>query len=112
MTGTAQVSLTVTASPEEQWQTAQLALQQLGTVLATVCPGFFSPSDAPGTTPDAGWEGHIRATKQRAEAGDGHKVCTGKAWKAVYLGLWSARTQDVHHQVLLTLGTGSHAALR
>ncbi|XP_031228757.1 beta-1,3-galactosyl-O-glycosyl-glycoprotein beta-1,6-N-acetylglucosaminyltransferase 7 [Mastomys coucha] len=33
--------------------------------------------DAPGATPDAGWEGHIRATKRRTEAGDGHKGCTG-----------------------------------
>ncbi|XP_028625449.1 beta-1,3-galactosyl-O-glycosyl-glycoprotein beta-1,6-N-acetylglucosaminyltransferase 7 [Grammomys surdaster] len=32
---------------------------------------------APGATPDAGWEGHIRATKRRTEAGDGHKGCTG-----------------------------------
>ncbi|XP_052040391.1 beta-1,3-galactosyl-O-glycosyl-glycoprotein beta-1,6-N-acetylglucosaminyltransferase 7-like [Apodemus sylvaticus] len=33
--------------------------------------------DAPGATPDAGWEGHIRATKQRTETGDDHTGCTG-----------------------------------
>ncbi|XP_029329967.1 beta-1,3-galactosyl-O-glycosyl-glycoprotein beta-1,6-N-acetylglucosaminyltransferase 7 [Mus caroli] len=32
--------------------------------------------DAPGATPDAGWEGHIRATKWRTEAGDGRKGCS------------------------------------
>ncbi|XP_032760606.1 beta-1,3-galactosyl-O-glycosyl-glycoprotein beta-1,6-N-acetylglucosaminyltransferase 7-like [Rattus rattus] len=34
-------------------------------------------TDAPGATPGAGWEGHIRAMKQRTEAGDGHTGCTG-----------------------------------
>nr|XP_006985411.2 beta-1,3-galactosyl-O-glycosyl-glycoprotein beta-1,6-N-acetylglucosaminyltransferase 7 [Peromyscus maniculatus bairdii] len=33
--------------------------------------------DAPGATPDAVWEGSIRATKRRTEEGDGHKGCTG-----------------------------------
>ncbi|XP_021505774.1 beta-1,3-galactosyl-O-glycosyl-glycoprotein beta-1,6-N-acetylglucosaminyltransferase 7 [Meriones unguiculatus] len=33
--------------------------------------------DAPGATPDAGWDGNIRATKRRSEEGDGHKGCTG-----------------------------------
>ncbi|XP_050999843.1 beta-1,3-galactosyl-O-glycosyl-glycoprotein beta-1,6-N-acetylglucosaminyltransferase 7-like [Acomys russatus] len=33
--------------------------------------------DAPGATPDAGWEGNIHATKWRTEDGDGHKGCTG-----------------------------------
>lgn len=39
---------------------------------------FVSPSDAPGATPDAAWEGNIRATKWRTEEGNSHKGCTGK----------------------------------
>ncbi|XP_036041889.1 beta-1,3-galactosyl-O-glycosyl-glycoprotein beta-1,6-N-acetylglucosaminyltransferase 7-like [Onychomys torridus] len=35
-------------------------------------------TDAPGATPDAVWEGNIRATKQRMEEGNGHKGCTGQ----------------------------------
>lgn len=52
------------------------------TIAAGSCPlpqpWFSPPTDAPGATAGAGWEGHIRATKQRTEAGDGHTGCTGK----------------------------------
>lgn len=40
--GSARVFLTVTASPEGQWQAAQLALQQLGAVRSR-SPGFLPP---------------------------------------------------------------------
>ncbi|MBZ3874475.1 Beta-1,3-galactosyl-O-glycosyl-glycoprotein beta-1,6-N-acetylglucosaminyltransferase 7 [Sciurus carolinensis] len=33
--------------------------------------------DAPGATPDAGWEGNIRATKRRTEEGSIHDGCRG-----------------------------------
>ena len=37
-----------------------------------------SPLDAPGATPDAGWEGDIRAIKWRNEEGSVHDGCKGK----------------------------------
>lgn len=63
----------MTAALEGQWQAAQLAGN-----CTLQCALVLSYSDAPGATPDAEWEGHIRATKRRTEAGDGHKGCTGK----------------------------------
>ncbi|KAM5304010.1 beta-1,3-galactosyl-O-glycosyl-glycoprotein beta-1,6-N-acetylglucosaminyltransferase 7-like [Glossophaga mutica] len=33
--------------------------------------------DAPGATPNAGWEGNVRATKRRSEEGDAHDGCKG-----------------------------------
>lgn len=48
------------------------------------------PSDAPGTTSDAGWEGNIQATKWRAEEGESHKGCTGKESTAACLCVQSA----------------------
>ncbi|XP_036915724.1 beta-1,3-galactosyl-O-glycosyl-glycoprotein beta-1,6-N-acetylglucosaminyltransferase 7-like [Sturnira hondurensis] len=35
--------------------------------------------DAPGATPNAGWEGSVRATKRRGKEGDAHNGCTGCA---------------------------------
>lgn len=78
LSGTAQVCLTATRSLEGQWQTPQLALNSWE-LSATVCSGVLFPSDAPGAAPDTGWEGHIRASKRRTGAGDGHEGCTGNA---------------------------------
>lgn len=56
-----------------------------------------------------------KGTFEPQSGGQRQKMVTRGAqvtsWKAVCLSLWSARTKGVHHQVLLTLGTGSHAAL-
>ncbi|XP_055963420.1 beta-1,3-galactosyl-O-glycosyl-glycoprotein beta-1,6-N-acetylglucosaminyltransferase 7-like [Sorex fumeus] len=34
--------------------------------------------DAPGATPDAGWEGNVRATKWKGQEGRGHSGCKGR----------------------------------
>lgn len=39
---------------------------------------MFSPLDAPGATPNAGWEGNVRAIKWRNEEGSVHDGCKGK----------------------------------
>lgn len=77
---TAQVFLTVTASPGGNGRPHSLHYNswELYTTVCSSVPWISLPSDAPGATPDAGWEGHIRATKWRTEAGDGRKGCTGK----------------------------------
>lgn len=63
----------------------------------TVYPDFVPhPSDAPGATSGAGWEGNIQATKWRMEEGDGHKGCTGKESTAACLCVHSAGIKDVH----------------
>lgn len=53
------------------------------------------PSDAPGATSGAGWEGNIQAIKWRMEEEDGHKGSTGKESTAACLCVHSAGIRDV-----------------
>lgn len=87
----AQVFLTETASPEGNGRPHSLHHNSRELYASYSVPWFSLPSDAPGATPDAGWEGHIRATKRRTEAGDGRKGCTGKVSSASACGVLGLR---------------------
>uniref|UniRef100_A0A2K5YGE0 Glucosaminyl (N-acetyl) transferase family member 7 n=1 Tax=Mandrillus leucophaeus TaxID=9568 RepID=A0A2K5YGE0_MANLE len=41
--------------------------------------------DAPGATPDAGWEGNVRAIKWKSEEGNVHDGCKGRYVRDIYL---------------------------